>query len=58
MGIKLDSPMLVAQGQQYNTGEKPFVILYTYYIIRQAGTLQKPSKKTNDGSGYNPVTFY
>ena len=31
--------MVVTLGQQYNTGEKPTVMLYTYYIIsRHAGT--------------------
>ena len=31
------SPMVITLGQQYNIGEKPTVILYTY-IIRHAGT--------------------
>ena len=29
-GIKPGSPMVVTLGQQYNVGEKPTVILYTY----------------------------
>ena len=36
--------MVVTLGQQYNTGEKPTVILYTY-INRHAGTPNKT--KTN-----------
>ena len=35
--------MVVTLGQQYNIGEKPTVILYTY-INRHAGT---PEKKRN-----------
>ena len=34
---------MVSLGQQYNVGEKPTVILYTYYINRHAGT---PPNKT------------
>ena len=33
-------PILVTLGQQYNIGEKPTVILYTY-INRHAGTLER-----------------
>ena len=29
-GIQTDSPIVVTLGQQYNVGEKPTVILYTY----------------------------
>ena len=36
--------MVVTLGQQYNTGEKPTVMLYTY-IDRQAGTPDKKQKK-------------
>ena len=39
------SPMEITLGQQYNVGEKPTVILYTY-INRHAGTPEK-HKKTN-----------
>ena len=35
--------MVVTLGQQYDTGEKPTAMLYTYYINRYAGT---PDKKT------------
>ena len=35
--------MVVTLGQQYNIGEKPTVILYTY-INRHAGTLKKTAK--------------
>ena len=33
--------MIVTLGQQYNVGEKPTVIMYTYYINRHAGTSNK-----------------
>ena len=33
--------MVVKLGQQYNTGEEPTVMLYTYYINRHAGTPDK-----------------
>ena len=33
--------LIVTLGQQYNVGEKPTVILYTYYINRHAGTPDK-----------------
>ena len=36
--------MVVASGQQYNIGEKPTVILYTY-IKRHAGTPEKQRKQ-------------
>ena len=36
--------MVVTLGQQYNTGEKPTVMLYTY-INRHAGTPDKNKKK-------------
>ena len=39
MAFETSSPMVVTLGQQYNVGEKPTVILYTYtYINRHAGT--------------------
>ena len=31
--------MVVTLGQQYNTGEKPSVMLYIYIINRHVGTL-------------------
>ena len=33
--------MVLTLGQQYNTGEKPTVMLYTYIIKRHAGTPEK-----------------
>ena len=36
--------MVVILGQQYDTGEKPTVMLYTY-INRHAGTSDKNKKK-------------
>ena len=38
--------VVVALGQQYNTGEKPTVVLCTYYINRHAGTPDKNKTKT------------
>ena len=38
------SPMVITLGQQYNVGEKPTVILYTY-INRHAGTPTKGKTK-------------
>ena len=38
--------MVVTLGQQYNTGEKPTVImLYTTYINRHSGTPDKTKQK-------------
>ena len=37
--------MVITLGQQYNVGEKPTVILYTYYINRHAGTPTKGKTK-------------
>ena len=42
-GIQTGSPMEITLGQQYNVGEKPTVILYTY-INRHAGTPEKTVK--------------
>ena len=39
-----NSPMLVILGQQYNTGEKPSVMMSTY-INRHAGTSTKTKTK-------------
>ena len=39
------SYMVVTLGRQYNTGEKPTVMLYTY-IIRHAGTPDNNKTKT------------
>ena len=38
--------MVVTLGQQYNTGEKSTVMLYTYIINRHAGTPDKNKTKT------------
>ena len=38
--------MVVTLGQQYNVGEKPIVILYTY-INRHAGTPEKQQRQNN-----------
>ena len=37
--------MVVTLGQQYNIGEKPTVILYTYIINRHAGTPENSENK-------------
>ena len=39
-----DSPMVITQGQQYNVGKKPTVILYAY-VNRRAGTSEKQRQK-------------
>ena len=43
-------------GQQYNVGEKPTVILYTY-INRHAGTLEKQQKQKQCGTSSNMVAI-
>ena len=40
--------MVVTLGQQYNVGEKPTVILYTYIINRHAGTPDKKQKQNRN----------
>ena len=45
MAFKRVPPVVVTLGQQYNIGEKPTVILYTY-INRHARTPEKQHKKT------------
>ena len=42
---RVPSPMVVTLGQQYNTGEKSSVMLYTY-INRHAGTPDKNKNET------------
>ena len=42
-----NSPMVVTLGQQYNVGEKPTVILYTY-INRHAGTPDRHQKQNRN----------
>ena len=44
MAFKRGSSMVVTLGQQYNVGEKPTVILYTY-INHHAGRLEKQQKQ-------------
>ena len=39
-GILPDSPLVVTLGQQYNVGEKPTVILYTYINHHAQPSLQ------------------
>ena len=50
--------MVITLGQQYNVGEKPTVILYTY-INRHAGTPTKKGRQTNTSSNnkdkYNTI---
>ena len=43
-GIETGSPMVVNLGQQFNIGDKPTVILYTY-INRDAGAPNKTKEK-------------
>ena len=38
--------MEITLGQQYNVGEKPTFILYTYIINRHAGTPDKNKTQT------------
>ena len=40
--------LIVALGQQYNVGEKPTFILYTYIINRHAGTPDKKQKQNRN----------
>ena len=50
--------MVITLGQQYNVGEKPTVILYTYYINRHAGTPTKGKTKqytSNNKDRYNTI---
>ena len=44
MAFKRGSPMEITLGQQYNIGEKPIVILYTY-INHHAGTPENSKNK-------------
>ena len=44
--------MVITLGQQYNVGEKPTIILYTY-INRHAGTPEKHQKQTRDNVVYH-----
>ena len=49
--------MVVTLGQEYNIGEKPIVILYTYNINRHAGTPKKTQRKQNSTSSSNMVVI-
>ena len=48
---------MVILGQQYNIGEKPIVILYTY-INRHAGTPEKQRKKQKQNKTLYIVIIY
>ena len=48
--------MVVTSGQQYNIGEKPTVILYTY-INRHAGTPEKQRKQKHCSTSSNMVVI-
>ena len=51
--------MVVTLGQQYNIGEKPTVILYTYIIInRHAGTPEKQRKQNGTTSNMVVIIIY
>ena len=56
-GIYTGSPMVVTLDQQYNIGEKPTVILYTY-IDRHAGTPEKQRKQHCSTSSNMVVIIY
>ena len=49
--------MVVLLGQQYNIGEEPTVILYTYYINRHAGTPEKQRKQKHCSISSNMVVM-
>ena len=48
---------VVALGQQYNVGEKPTVILYTY-INRHAGIPNKKLKQNRNNAVVHPSTWH
>ena len=48
--------MVITLGQQYNVGEKPTVILYTY-INRHAGTPEKQQKQKQCSTSSNMVVI-
>ena len=56
MAFKRVPLMVVTLGQQYNIGEKPTVILYTY-INRHAGTLKKQRKTKQNKKPSNMVVI-
>ena len=47
--------MVVTLGKQYNIGEKPTVILYTYIINRHAGKPEKQQKQKHCSTSSNMV---
>ena len=50
--------MIVTLGQQYNVGETPTVILYTYYINRHPATLNRPkTKKETLSLDYSSICY-
>ena len=49
--------MTVTLGQQYNIGEKPTVILYTYYINRHAGTPEKQRRQKSTSSNMVVIIY-
>ena len=52
--IQTGFPMVVTSDQQYNIGEKPTLILYTY-INRHAGTPEK--QRTHNSTSSNIVVI-
>ena len=50
--------MVVTLSQQYNIGEKPTLILYTYYINRHAGTPEKQRKNKEQNKTWYIVIIY
>ena len=50
------SPIVVTLGQQYNIGEKPTVILYTY-INRHAGTQEKQRRQNSTSSNMAVIIY-
>ena len=48
--------MVVTLGQQYNIGEKPTVVLYTY-INRHAGTPKKQRRQNSTTSNMVVITY-
>ena len=48
--------MVIPLGQQYNIGEKPIVILYTY-INRQAGTPEEKRKQNHCSTSSDMVVI-
>ena len=48
--------MVVASGQQYNVGEKPVVMLYTY-INSHSGTPKQSQEKVHDEPEYTNLYY-